>query len=65
MASPTPALHEAFLGAIGKTPAQDDPSNKLVAVATHLDWLAQAGFREVDCLWKWRELALLAAVRPA
>ncbi|MFM8411612.1 MAG: class I SAM-dependent methyltransferase [Alphaproteobacteria bacterium] len=64
VASPTPALHEAFLRAIGKTPAEDDPSNKLVPVPTHLAWLDAAGFREVECLWKWRELALLGATRP-
>jgi len=65
VASPTPALHEAFLRAIGKTPAEDDPSNKLVPVATHLAWLARAGLRDGECLWKWRELALLGATRPA
>ena len=65
VASPTPALHEAFLRAIGKTPAEDDPSNKLVPVGTHLAWLADAGLGDGECLWKWRELALLGAVRPA
>jgi tRNA (cmo5U34)-methyltransferase len=62
VASPTPALHEQFLAALG---AEEDPSNKLVAVETQLGWLRAIGFADVDCFWKWRELALLSGVRPA
>lgn len=62
--SATPQLHVEFLAAIGKTPAEDDPSNKLVAVDTQLAWLREIGFAQVDCHWKWRELALLAGVKP-
>jgi SAM-dependent methyltransferase len=65
VASPTPELHQAFLAAIGVPPEDDDPSNQLTAVETQLAWLRDLGFEQVDCHWKWRELALLAAVRPA
>jgi tRNA (cmo5U34)-methyltransferase len=62
--SATPELHVDFLAAIGKTPAEDDPSNKLVPAETQLGWLREIGFVQVDCHWKWRELALLAGVKP-
>jgi tRNA (cmo5U34)-methyltransferase len=58
VASPTPELHAAFLTAIGKTAATDDPSNKLALVETQLEWLRAFGFDQVECYWKWRELAL-------
>jgi SAM-dependent methyltransferase len=61
VASPTPELHDEFLAAIGKSAETDDPSNKLAPVEAQLQWLRDAGFEQVDCLWKWRELALLTA----
>jgi SAM-dependent methyltransferase len=65
VASPTPALHAEFLAAIDVAPEDDDPSNKLLDVWTQLAWLRELGFVDVDCDWKWRELALLAGRRPA
>jgi tRNA (cmo5U34)-methyltransferase len=65
VASPTEALHEAFLAALDIDPADDDPSNLLASVEDQLTWLREAGFVDVDCHWKWRELALLAGVKPA
>ena len=62
--SATPALHLEFLRAINYTPEQDDPSNKLLDVETQLRWLREIGFDNVDCFWKWRELALLSGVKP-
>lgn len=64
VASVSVALHHEFLAAIGTTPERDDPSNQLASVADQLGWLREIGFGAVDCHWKWRELALLGAVKP-
>ena len=63
VASPTPRLHQDFLERIGFTVETEDPSNKLLDVETQLGWLREIGFVDVDCAWKWRELALLAGRR--
>jgi len=63
VASPTPRLHEEFLQRIGFTVQTEDPSNKLLDVETQLRWLREIGFCDVDCQWKWRELALLTGRR--
>jgi SAM-dependent methyltransferase len=63
--SPTPELHLEFLTAMGRTPETDDPSNKLAALETQLQWLRELGYEHVDCHWKWRELALLSGRKPA
>jgi ubiquinone/menaquinone biosynthesis C-methylase UbiE len=63
VASPSQRLHEEFLQRIGFTVETEDPSNKLLDVETQLGWLRDIGFVDVDCQWKWRELALLAGVR--
>lgn len=59
VASPSIALHHEFLRSIDTAPEQEDPSNKLLDLETQLQWLRQIGFIDVDCHWKWRELALL------
>lgn len=61
VASPTPELHRQFMEAIGST--REDPSNMLASVEANLGWLRAAGFTDVDCAWKWRELALLVGRR--
>jgi cyclopropane fatty-acyl-phospholipid synthase-like methyltransferase len=59
----TPAsqqLHERFRREIGRT--EDDPTDRLADLSDQLGWLREAGFSEVDCHFKWLELALLVAV---
>lgn len=62
VSSPTPRLHEKFLRAISQE--NEDPSNKLLDLETQLRWLREIGYVDVDCHWKWRELALLVGTKP-
>ncbi len=65
VASPTRRLHLAFFTAIGEPIAHEDPSDRLLDVETQLGWLRGAGFKDVDCYWKWLEMALLVGVKPS
>jgi SAM-dependent methyltransferase len=59
VAPASPTAHQRFLDAMGIRAADEDPSNRLLDVQTQLGWLREIGFADVDCCWKWRELALL------
>jgi tRNA (cmo5U34)-methyltransferase len=63
VASPTPRLHSAFYRALGIPLEVEDPSNHLLDMETQLAWLREIGFTDVDCYWKWLEMALLIGVK--
>jgi SAM-dependent methyltransferase len=65
VASATDRLHRAFFAAIDEPLENEDPSDRLLDVETQLGWLREAGFDDVDCYWKWLEMALLIGVKPA
>jgi SAM-dependent methyltransferase len=56
-----PQLHERFRRSIGRV--EDDPEDRLAGLCEQLAWSRAAGFDEVDCHFKWLELALIVAVR--
>lgn len=62
VASPTENLHQKFVTATHTQP--EDSSNKLLDVETQLKWLREIGFADVDCYWKWLEIALLVGFKP-
>lgn len=59
VASPSVELHIRFLNAIGYSPEKEDRANRLLPMEMQLAWLKDTGFVEVDCYWKWLEMALL------
>jgi len=65
VASPTERLHLAFFAAIDEPIENEDPSDRCLDVETQLGWLRELGFDDVDCYWKWLEMALLIGVKPA
>jgi tRNA (cmo5U34)-methyltransferase len=64
VASPTERLHRRFYDALGYEPGWEDSSNRLLDVETQLGWLRELGLDDVDCYWKWLEMALLVGVKP-
>jgi len=64
VASATHRLHLAFFAAINEPLEHEDPSDRLLDVETQLRWLREHGFDDVDCYWKWLEMALLVGVKP-
>jgi len=63
VSSPSDVLHQRFNDALGVRRGEEDPSNKLLDTETQLAWLREIGFTDVDCVWKWLELALLTGTK--
>jgi tRNA (cmo5U34)-methyltransferase len=63
VSAPSERLHVAFYAAIGEPMEDEDPSDRLLDVESQLAWLREIGFVDVDCYWKWLEMALLIGVR--
>ena len=42
----------------------DKADNKLEPVWAQLEWLREIGFMDVDCVFKWLELAVMVAKKP-
>ena len=61
VASPTQALHDQWRDEMG---TRDDPADVLADLVSQLTWISDAGLDNVDCIWKWRSLALLRGERP-
>ena len=64
VASPTPALRRRFLRAMSRAPDFEDPSDRPLDMQTQFLWLRELDFSDMDCHWKWLELALLGGVKP-
>jgi SAM-dependent methyltransferase len=63
--SPSDELHEMSQRAFGFDIRRQDPSDQLAPLGDQLEWLGDAGFDQVDCHWKWLELALFGGVRSS
>ena len=68
VASPTPNLRRRFRAAMGHDHEGHDHEENLsdhpLDLDTQLHWLREIGFADVDCYWKWLELALLGGAKP-
>jgi tRNA (cmo5U34)-methyltransferase len=61
VAAPTLEIHKRFRHEIGRP--RDDPEDQLARLEDNLEWLRDVGFVEVDCRFKWLELALMVCRR--
>jgi SAM-dependent methyltransferase len=62
--SASETLHDRF---VERVPWDRDPAaawDRHPSLDERIAWVAGAGFENVDCIWKWRELALIVGERP-
>ena len=64
VASPTTNLRRRSRVAMAHDHDTEDLSDRPLDLETQFFWLREIGFTDVDCFWKWLELALLGGVRP-
>ena len=63
VSSPSIFHHNKFLKALDTSSKKEDKTNRLLSMEKQLQWLRDLGFVEVDCYWKWLELALLVGYK--
>ena len=63
VSSPSVDQHNRFLKAISRSHKKEDNTNRLLSMEKQLQWLRELGFVDVDCYWKWLELALLTGYK--
>jgi hypothetical protein len=61
---PPDGLNAYFFAAINEPLEHEDPSDRLLDVERQLTWLRELGLDDVDCYWKWLEIALLIGIKP-
>jgi SAM-dependent methyltransferase len=64
VAAPTSELHRRSQAALNLT-VEDEHDDSPAPLEPQLEWLRAAGFSNVDCYWKWLELAVIAGERSA
>jgi tRNA (cmo5U34)-methyltransferase len=62
-AAPSETLHALAQEAFGFDFSDQDPSDQLSPLASQLGWLRDLGYQDVDCHWKWFELALFGGLK--
>jgi SAM-dependent methyltransferase len=62
VAAPTLELHRRSQAAFNLT-VEDEHDDRPAPLELQLEWLRLAGFVNVDCCWKWLELAVIAGER--
>jgi tRNA (cmo5U34)-methyltransferase len=63
VSSPSIGQHNRFLNAVSKSHKKEDKTNRLLSMEKQLQWFRDIGFVEVDCYWRWLELALLVGYK--
>lgn len=53
--------HKRFRLAIGRL--KDDPADRLADLCEQLGWLREVGFEDIDCQFKWLQLALIVGTK--